>query len=115
MSLPRQVPQPVRVAALPLRSGSALSSCCCSMCGTCISTCVYLFCTARSRSHCRPGALQAFEDTYRREFGFVLEDRSIFVDDLRVRATGKVLHAVPCKHNQRPCRADFELHLLSVA
>lgn len=34
--------------------------------------------------------LQAFEDTYKREFGFVLEQRSIIVDDLRVRATGKV-------------------------
>lgn len=34
--------------------------------------------------------LQAFEDTYKREFGFVLESRDIIVDDLRVRATGKV-------------------------
>ena len=34
--------------------------------------------------------LQAFEETYKREFGFVLEQRSIIVDDLRVRATGKV-------------------------
>ena len=34
--------------------------------------------------------LQAFEDTYQREFGFVLENRDIIVDDLRVRATGKV-------------------------
>ena len=34
--------------------------------------------------------MQAFEDTYKREFGFVLEKRSIIVDDLRVRATGKV-------------------------
>ena len=113
MSLPRQVPQPMRAAALPLRSGSALAAAACVV--LCMFTCVYLICTARSRSHCRPGALQAFEDTYRREFGFVLEDRSIFVDDLRVRATGKVLHAVPCKHNQRPCRAGFELHLLSMA
>ena len=34
--------------------------------------------------------MQAFEDTYKREFGFVLEERNIIVDDLRVRATGKV-------------------------
>ena len=34
--------------------------------------------------------LQAFEETYRREFGFVLENRSIIVDDVRVRAMGKV-------------------------
>ena len=33
----------------------------------------------------------AFEAAYRREFGFVLEERAILVDDLRVRATG---HAV---------------------
>ena len=39
---------------------------------------------------CHGAALQAFEDTYKREFGFVLEQRSIIVDDLRVRATGKV-------------------------
>lgn len=30
----------------------------------------------------------AFEAAYRREFGFVLEDRDILVDDLRVRAVG---------------------------
>ncbi|KAL3135323.1 hypothetical protein ABBQ32_007517 [Trebouxia sp. C0010 RCD-2024] len=34
---------------------------------------------------------QAFEETYKREFGFVLEQRSIIVDDLRVRATGKAV------------------------
>ena len=40
---------------------------------------------------CTPSTcLQAFEETYKREFGFVLEQRSIIVDDLRVRATGKV-------------------------
>ena len=33
---------------------------------------------------------QAFEDTYKREFGFVLEGRGIAVDDVRVRAKGKV-------------------------
>lgn len=38
--------------------------------------------------------LQAFEETYKREFGFVLEQRSIIVDDLRVRATGKVSQSV---------------------
>lgn len=31
----------------------------------------------------------AFEASYKREFGFVLEGRDIIVDDLRVRATGK--------------------------
>lgn len=110
-SIPRQVPQPMASAALALRPGNALSSCCRSKCGTCTVSCVYLCCTAWPRLHCRPDALQAFEDTYRREFGFVLEDRSIFVDDLRVRATGKVLHAVPSKQNQRACHAGFELHL----
>ena len=39
---------------------------------------------------CESAMLQAFEDTYKREFGFVLEQRSIIVDDLRIRATGKV-------------------------
>lgn len=34
--------------------------------------------------------VQAFEATYKREFGFILEDRSIMVDDVRVRAMGKV-------------------------
>ncbi|CAK0741638.1 hypothetical protein CVIRNUC_001340 [Coccomyxa viridis] len=34
---------------------------------------------------------EAFENTYKREFGFVLEDRSIQVDDVRVRATGKAV------------------------
>ncbi|DBA91131.1 hypothetical protein WJX77_000744 [Trebouxia sp. C0004] len=34
---------------------------------------------------------KAFEETYKREFGFVLEQRSIIVDDLRVRATGKAV------------------------
>ena len=48
--------------------------------------------------------MQAFEDTYKREFGFVLEERNIIVDDLRVRATGKVrLRSINCK----------ALHLLS--
>ena len=47
--------------------------------------------------------MQAFEETYKREFGFVLEQRSIIVDDLRVRATGKVtllLHCATTRHNQ---------------
>ncbi|KAK9799317.1 hypothetical protein WJX73_000073 [Symbiochloris irregularis] len=30
-----------------------------------------------------------FEDAYKREYGFVLEDRSIQVDDVRIRATGR--------------------------
>ena len=34
--------------------------------------------------------LQAFEETYKREFGFILEDRKVVVDDVRVRAKGKV-------------------------
>lgn len=45
--------------------------------------------------------LQAFEDTYRREFGFVLEDRDIIVDDLRVRATGKARFILA--HVNAPC------------
>ena len=47
--------------------------------------------------------MQAFEETYKREFGFVLEQRSIIVDDLRVRATGKVILLLDCattRHNQ---------------
>ncbi len=40
--------------------------------------------------------MQAFEETYKREFGFVLEQRSIIVDDLRVRATGKVTLLPDC-------------------
>ena len=40
--------------------------------------------------------MQAFEETYKREFGFVLEQRSIIVDDLRVRATGKVTLLCDC-------------------
>ena len=40
--------------------------------------------------------MQAFEETYKREFGFVLEQRSIIVDDLRVRATGKVTLLLDC-------------------
>ena len=40
--------------------------------------------------------MQAFEETYKREFGFVLEQRSIIVDDLRVRATGKVILLLDC-------------------
>ena len=34
--------------------------------------------------------MQAFEQSYRREFGFVLEGRKICVDDMRVRAAGRV-------------------------
>ena len=34
--------------------------------------------------------LQAFEQSYRREFGFILEGRKISVDDMRVRASGRV-------------------------
>lgn len=33
--------------------------------------------------------LSAFNDAYRREFGFVLERRAVLVDDIRVRATGQ--------------------------
>jgi 5-oxoprolinase (ATP-hydrolysing) len=33
----------------------------------------------------------AFEAAYRREFGFILEDRAILVDDIRVRATGRAI------------------------
>ncbi len=48
--------------------------------------------------------MQAFEETYKREFGFVLEQRSIIVDDLRVRATGKVTLLQDCtttRNNQQ--------------
>lgn len=34
--------------------------------------------------------MQAFESAYQREFGFVLEERKIIVDDVRIRATGRV-------------------------
>ena len=32
--------------------------------------------------------MEAFLDRYRTEFGFVLQDREVFVDDIRVRGTG---------------------------
>ena len=62
--------------------------------------------------------LQAFEDTYKREFGFVLEQRSIIVDDLRVRATGKVGSALShnyysTSHFALPC-PHLHLHVLLV-
>lgn len=41
---------------------------------------------------------QAFENTYKREFGFVLESRVIMVDDVRVRGMGK---AVPIPEPKR--------------
>lgn len=34
--------------------------------------------------------MQEFEHSYKREFGFTLEKRKIIVDDIRVRATGRV-------------------------
>lgn len=57
---------------------------------------------------CGDAVLQAFEDTYKREFGFVLEKRSIIVDDLRVRATGKVAYSISynysfTSHSELPC------------
>lgn len=39
--------------------------------------------------------IQAFREAYKREFGFVLEGRELIVDDVRVRATGKVRCALP--------------------
>ena len=38
-------------------------------------------------------SVQAFEEVYKREFGFVLEDRKIAVDDVRIRAMGKASSA----------------------
>uniref|UniRef100_A0A1I7TQH1 5-oxoprolinase n=1 Tax=Caenorhabditis tropicalis TaxID=1561998 RepID=A0A1I7TQH1_9PELO len=35
------------------------------------------------------GFLEEFRQTYRREFGFVLEDRNIIIDDVRIRTRGK--------------------------
>lgn len=46
--------------------------------------------------------LQAFENTYKREFGFVLESRVIMVDDVRVRGMGKV---------EPPLKSDTILNL----
>ena len=43
--------------------------------------------TTRSHLH-----VQAFEEVYKREFGFVLENRKIAVDDVRIRAMGKVFN-----------------------
>jgi 5-oxoprolinase (ATP-hydrolysing) len=37
------------------------------------------------------GYASAFEAAYRREFGFILKDRAILVDDVRVRATGRAI------------------------
>ncbi len=35
---------------------------------------------------------------YQREFGFVLEDRAILVDDTRVRATGRAVDLPQSEH-----------------
>ena len=35
---------------------------------------------------------------YQREFGFVLEDRAILVDDVRVRATGRAVELPQAEH-----------------
>ena len=35
---------------------------------------------------------------YQREFGFVLEDRAILVDDTRVRATGRAVDLPTAEH-----------------
>jgi len=40
---------------------------------------------------------QSFLETYQREFGFLLENRKILVDDLRVRGVGKVPHGSSAK------------------
>ena len=42
---------------------------------------------------------QEFVKSYKREFGFTLELRKIIVDDLRVRATGRVR----CPMHERTC------------
>ena len=44
-------------------------------------------------------SVQEFEKSYKREFGFTLEHRKIIVDDLRVRATGRVR----CPVHSRTC------------
>ena len=36
--------------------------------------------------------LHAFESRYKREFSYIIRDRDIIVDDVRVRATGKTVH-----------------------
>jgi len=38
---------------------------------------------------------EAFRDAYRREFGFVLENRDVIVDDIRVRGMGKASRVPP--------------------
>jgi len=40
----------------------------------------------------------AFVEQYKREFGFTLLGRKIFVDDIRVRGTGKTSHRPPTAH-----------------
>jgi 5-oxoprolinase (ATP-hydrolysing) len=55
--------------------------------------------------------MAAFKDTYRREFGFDLEDRDILVDDLRVRARGAAsgLRKVPLEAADKPAvRVDLK-------
>jgi 5-oxoprolinase (ATP-hydrolysing) len=55
--------------------------------------------------------MAAFKDTYRREFGFDLEDREILVDDLRVRARGAAsgLRKVPLEAADKPAvRVDLK-------
>ena len=59
---------------------------------------------------------KAFANTYRREFGFVLEDRKIMVDDVRIRATGRVSHALaaPTPSCLRVCFVCVRVSALSV-
>jgi hypothetical protein len=42
--------------------------------------------------------LHAALPQYQREFGFVLEDRAIIVDDVRVRATGRAADLPTAEH-----------------
>ena len=48
---------------------------------------------------------------YQREFGFVLEDRAILVDDVRVRTTGRAVELPRAEHVSadpgQPCSAAW--------
>lgn len=44
--------------------------------------------TSEAEAHLAGGFVAAFEAHYKREFGFVLRDRAILVDDIRVRGAG---------------------------
>lgn len=52
----------------------------------------------------------AFVEQYKKEFGFTLTGRKIFIDDIRVRGTGKSSHQKPANHpNQKNPKPTSEI------